>query len=170
MLLATHSKSQDIDGFSQSKSVSTSGDMVAIGDPWVSSDVTDANGDQRHVEMGAVFVFVRYETQWIHQAQLVGNNTEKYDSFGWSVSIEGDTIVVSAKDKDSSDTGESGDQRSGAASQSQNAEHRDEFGYSASISGDTIVVGARYEASGVDDDQSNNNAGEAGAAYVFAMQ
>jgi hypothetical protein len=42
-----------------------------------------------------------------------------------------------------------------------------------SISGDTIVVGARLEdssATGVNGDQSNNGAFDAGAAYVFVRE
>jgi hypothetical protein len=46
----------------------------------------------------------------------------------------------------------------------------DLFGYSVAISGDTVVVGAFAEdsnATGVNGDQSNNSASNAGAAYVF---
>jgi hypothetical protein len=46
----------------------------------------------------------------------------------------------------------------------------DRFGRTVSISGDTIVVGAPREdsnATGVDGDQSNNDATDSGAAYVF---
>jgi hypothetical protein len=46
----------------------------------------------------------------------------------------------------------------------------DLFGSSVAISGDTVVVGASHEdsnATGVNGDQSNNSAFEAGAAYVF---
>ena len=46
----------------------------------------------------------------------------------------------------------------------------DEFGTSVSISDDTIVVGAPLEdsnATGVDGNQSNNDAGRSGTAYVF---
>lgn len=46
----------------------------------------------------------------------------------------------------------------------------DYFGVSVAISGDTVVVGAHLEdsdATGVNGNQSNNNAGGSGAAYVF---
>jgi hypothetical protein len=46
----------------------------------------------------------------------------------------------------------------------------DHFGTSVAISGDTLVVGAQHEDSasgGVNGDQSNNDAGDSGAAYVF---
>ena len=46
----------------------------------------------------------------------------------------------------------------------------DNFGWSIAVSGDTVVVGATGEASaatGVDGDQADNSATNAGAAYVF---
>jgi hypothetical protein len=46
----------------------------------------------------------------------------------------------------------------------------DNFGYSVAVSGDTVAVGAWEEdsnATGVNGSQSNNSAGESGAAYVF---
>lgn len=48
----------------------------------------------------------------------------------------------------------------------------DNFGYSVAISGDTVVVGAPDEdssATGVDGDQSLNNASASGAAYLFTL-
>ena len=44
------------------------------------------------------------------------------------------------------------------------------FGYSVAVSGDTVVVGAVLEASsatGVNGNQADNSADQAGAAYVF---
>ena len=46
----------------------------------------------------------------------------------------------------------------------------DWFGWSVAVSGDTVVVGAESEdssATGVDGNQADNSAAEAGAAYVF---
>lgn len=46
----------------------------------------------------------------------------------------------------------------------------DRFGYSMALSGDTLVIGAPYEdsnATGVNGDQTNNLAVDAGAVYVF---
>jgi len=51
-----------------------------------------------------------------------------------------------------------------------NSESVDQFGLSVAISGDTLVVGAYREdsnATGVDGDDSNNDADRSGAAYVF---
>jgi hypothetical protein len=54
-----------------------------------------------------------------------------------------------------------------------NTDADDSFGLSSAISGDTVVVGAFREDSasaGVDADQADNSALDAGAAYVFARQ
>src|SRR6185369_5743297 len=51
-----------------------------------------------------------------------------------------------------------------------NTEAGDVFGHPVAVSGNTVVIGAVLEASsatGVNGNQSNNNAPEAGAAYVF---
>jgi hypothetical protein len=107
-----------------------------------------------------------------------------------SVSTSGSTIVVGVYWEDSSTKGINGEQNTGATNsgaafvfvhngnmwmqqaylKASNTAVNYQFGYSVSISGDTIVVGSRYEgsnATGVDGDQSNNNAGNSGAAYVF---
>ena len=50
-----------------------------------------------------------------------------------------------------------------------NTEDGDQFGYSVAVSGDTVVVGAIEDSSatGVNGDQTDNNARSSGAAYVF---
>src|SRR5262245_58441102 len=125
------------------------------------------------------------------QAYLKGSNTGVSDQFGYSVSVSGDTVVVGAYLEDSNATSVNGDESNNGAGNSgaayvfvrsgttwtqqaylkaSNANASDAFGYSLSISGDTVVVGAQFEASsatGVDGNQSDNSAGNSGAAYVF---
>ena len=51
-----------------------------------------------------------------------------------------------------------------------NTESLDGFGFSVAVSGDTAVIGANQEdsnATGVNGNQADNSASEAGAAYVF---
>src|SRR5690606_14210264 len=46
----------------------------------------------------------------------------------------------------------------------------DRFGYSVALAGDTLAVGAPYEASsaaGIDGDEEDDGAAEAGAVYVY---
>lgn len=159
-------------------SVDVSGDTAVVGAP---------NAD-------AAYVFVRSGGEWSFQARITGLNTEDGDGFGVSVSISGDTIVVGARYEDSSAIGVDGNgadntsSHSGAAyvfvrdgttwpqqaylkaSNNSTGGFPLEFGSSVAISVDTVVVGAPHEDSastGVNGDQGNTSAAEAGAAYVF---
>jgi hypothetical protein len=175
--------------------VAISGDTVVVGAPLEDSKATGVNGDQNNNsagDAGAAYVFVRSGGTWTQQAYLKASNTENQDEFGISVSISGETAVVGAFQEDSSATGINGDQadnsapragsayvflRSGATWTQQaylkasNTEAGDGFGDAVAISGDTVVVTAVSEdsnATGVNGDQSDNSANDAGAAYVFA--
>jgi hypothetical protein len=110
------------------------------------------------------------------------------------VAVSGDTVVVGAYADASNATGVNGDQSnnnafdSGAAYvfvrngvnwsqqaylKASNTGVMDQFGYSVAASGDTVVVGAVWEdsnATGVNGNQSDNSAGNAGAAYVFVRR
>ena len=125
------------------------------------------------------------------QAYLKASNTGAGDEFGSAVAVFGDTVVVGAPKEDSDSVGVNGDQanddapdsgavyvfvRSGSSWSQQayikasNTDAIDLFGTFLSLSGDTLVVGAFGEdsnATGVNGDQNDNAAGEAGAAYVF---
>lgn len=123
---------------------------------------------------------------------LKASNTGWEDHFGGAVAVSGNTVVVGAAGEDSAATGINGHQaddsawESGAAYvfvkvggvwsqqaylKASNAEQYDQFAISLALDGDTLVVGARGEksdATGVNGDESNNNALSSGAAYVFA--
>jgi len=125
------------------------------------------------------------------QAYLKASNTDANDTFGYAAAIDGDTVVVGASGEDSSATGVNGNQslndaeNSGAAYvftrsgttwsqqaylKASNTEADDYFGDVVAIDGDTIVVGAPREdssATGVNGNQSLNDASKSGAAYVF---
>jgi len=111
--------------------------------------------------------------------------------FGTSTGVSGNTLVVGAPGDSSGATGVGGNPadtsapgaggvsvfaRTGTAWSPQaylkpsNTGAGDNFGFAVAIAGDTIVVGAPLEdsaATGVDGDQSDNTAADAGAAYVF---
>ena len=129
---------------------------------------------------GAAYVFVRDGATWSPQATLTRPYTSgEYSWFGSSVAISGDTVAVGAHGEDSVAY------NSGAAfiferdgtTWSQQAYLKaptvkpyDAFGYALAVSGDTLVVGAAYESSsatGVNGDQTDHSAPNAGAAYVF---
>ena len=123
------------------------------------------------------------------QAYLKASNSATTDQFGASVAISGDTIVVGATEEDGDATTVNGSNNNNAENagaayvftrvnsvwtqqaylKASNSGAGDNFGVSIAISGDTIVVGANREDSsstGVNAN-NNNNALDAGAAYVF---
>ena len=186
------SNTEAFDSFGNNLAIS--GDTVVVGALFESSDATGINGDQsdNHAdEAGAAYVFVRNGNTWTQQAYLKASNTNARDHFSGSVAISGDTIVVAADGEDSNATGVDGDQDDNSADGSgaayvfvrasgtwsqqaylkaSNTEADDEFGQSVSVSGSSVVVAAVGEdshATGVNGDQSDNNASGSGAAYVF---
>ncbi len=175
-------------------SVAVSGDTVVIGAFGEDSNSTGVNGNQADnsaPDSGAVYVFVRNGMTWSQQAYLKASNTNASDLFGDSVAILGDTIVVGASGEASNATGVNGNQTDNSATgagaayvfvrtgtmwsqqaylKASNTDARDAFGLSVSVSGDTVVVGALNEDSnttGVNGNQADNSATDAGAAYVF---
>jgi hypothetical protein len=175
-------------------SVAISGDTVVVGARWEDSNATGVNGNQSNnsiLSAGAAYVFVRSGTNWIQQAYLKASNAGAGDIFGTSVAISGDTVVIGASLEDSSATGVNGNQTNNSATDSgaayvfvregtnwmqqaylkgSNTGAGDGFGSPVAISGDTLVVGAAHEASnatGVNGNQSDNSAMDAGAAYIF---
>ncbi|MCX6928963.1 MAG: choice-of-anchor D domain-containing protein, partial [Verrucomicrobia bacterium] len=129
--------------------------------------------------------------QIAQRAYLKASNTGASDYFGYSVAMDGNTVVVGAYGEGSSATGVNGDQSDDSASvagaayvfvrsgttwsqqaylKASNTGAQDYFGSSVAVSGDTVVVGAYGEdssATGVNGDQSDNTASYTGAAYVF---
>jgi hypothetical protein len=143
--------------------VAISGDTAVVGAPY---DTVGANYHQ-----GSVYVFVRSGSTWTQQAQLFASDGAATDEFGWSVAIDGETIVVGA---DADDVYANTDQgsayvftRSGTVWTEQahlfandgSGTDRDFFGVSVAVKGDTAIVGAY-----LDDYLSNVNQG---SAYVF---
>src|SRR6185503_6317675 len=120
-------------------------------------------------DAGAVYVFVRSGTTWAMQQKLLASDGAAGDSFGTTVSLSGDTLVVGAPVADTAGGVDAGAGyvfvRSGSAWTEQqkilpaDARALQDFGYSASLSGDTVVFGAPS-----DDVGSGYNTG---AAYVF---
>ncbi len=135
-------------------SVSISGDTALVG-------VIGADGFK-----GAAYIYTRSETTWTKAAKLTASDRVTADDFGWSVSIENDTVVVGAigDQGQGSYTGsayvfvKSGatwiDMNQTAKLTASNDAAYNQFGYSVSISGDTILIGADY-------------AQQSGAAYIF---
>jgi hypothetical protein len=147
--------------------------------------------------VGAAYVFVRSGSTWQQQAFIKASNSGENDWFGSRLTMSGDgnTLAIPAQLEDSDAKGINGDQKNDRATEAgavyvftrtgttwsqlayvkaANNEAFDEFGSSVALSRDgrTMVVGARAEdsaAKGVNGNQNDNSADEAGAAYVFAI-
>src|SRR5207253_708201 len=98
-LKASNSDREDFFG----SSVAISGDTIVVGAPYEDSSASGVNGDQGNynfgVEFGAAYVFVRNGTTWSQQAYLKASNPDVNDSFGYSVAICSNTVVVGAKEE-----------------------------------------------------------------------
>jgi len=171
-------------------SIALSGDTLAVGATREHSG-TGEQDDQSAGSSGAVYVFTREAGVWSQQAYLKASNIGAADEFGWSVGLDGDTLVVGAHQEDGSASGvnEPSDEsapNSGAAYvffrsgetwnqqaylKASNTDEDDKFGQSVAISGDTLVVASERESSsstGVGGNQDDNSLVAAGAVYVFS--
>lgn len=176
-------------------SISLSGDTLAVGANGESSSATGVNGDESDnsaTASGAVYVFTRSGITWSQQAYIKASNTDTFDLFSESISLDGNTLAVGAYAEDSGASGIDGNQSDNSISGSgavyiftrngttwsQQAYIkaslggiRDNFGRIVSLSGNTLAVGAVGEdsdATGVNGNQMDNSARESGAVYVFS--
>ena len=190
------------------RSVTISGDTIAIGAPAEDSDSTGINGPRQgsnsFKNAGAVYIFTRIGTTWTQNAYVKAadphNSTDPHgfklsDAFGAAVAISNDTLVVGASGAYvTMATGHN--LRCGAAyvfvrvagvwSQQAKLQQTkllgdcgqgiyswndpESFGGMVGISGNTIVVGACGEdgrSAGINSNQNDDEAIDAGAAYVF---
>jgi hypothetical protein len=147
------------------------GSSVAIdGDTLVVGATKGGEGD---LQTGSVYVFKYNGFDWEEETELFAENLAHKDQFGYSVAIEGDTILVGAPRHDD------GEADSGAAyvfrrnagtwfpkSNLKGSElfEKAYFGTSVSLSGNTAVVGAyRNDLFAAD----NSVMEDTGSAYVF---
>lgn len=180
------------DGFGSS--VAVFGDVVVVGAPSERSKAVLVGGDDADdslISPGAAYVFRRVGGAWQQDAYLKASNTEEGDSFGVSVAIFGDVIVVGAEQEDGAaklvggDGASDAEPESGAAYvyryaggdwqldaylKASNTGAGDAFGHRVAIAEDVIVVsapGERSAATLVDGDDADDTAFDSGAAYVY---
>jgi hypothetical protein len=167
----------------------------AAGESSGASGVNGNQNDTSAPGAGAVYVYTKDGGTWSQQAYLKASNASSGGLFGLSVALSGDgnTLAVSALGEASNAVGINGDQADKSAPDSgavyiftrTNSSWRQQsylkasntraaagFGTYLSLTADgsTLAVGAWQESSnavGINGDQSNTTAPNAGAVYVF---
>lgn len=189
-------KASSIDAYDHfGGAVAISGDVAVVGAYDEKSGSTGINSDDDDDSVtgaGAAYVYRRGPNGWAFEAYLKpAVDIDTSDNFGWSVDVDGDTVVVGMRNDDSAATtidGNAADNTAGGAGsafvfvwdgaqwtqqaylKAPNAQGGDNFGYDVAISANTVVVGAPEEdscATNVGGDQANEGCTRAGAAYVF---
>lgn len=137
-------------------SVGIAGDTAVVGTPFASGT-------------GAVYVFVRSAGVWSQQQKLIADDAASGDQFGFTVAIEGDTVVIGAPSDDDG-APQSGSvyvfvRTGGIWTQRQKAVANDpgdgsSVGISVSFSTNTIVAGALL---------GEINMPDSGSAYFFDL-
>jgi uncharacterized repeat protein (TIGR01451 family) len=149
------------DGFGAT--LALSGDTLLVGAPNVVGNAGSLSG--------AVYIFHRNGDTWTQGQKLTADDARAFDSFGFSLAIDSNTVVIGAPFHD----GVGGN--SGAAYvfewngntwgqtarlTASDAAAGDEFGSAVAVQGDTLAVGARrHDVNGMID---------AGSVYVYERQ
>ena len=172
-LKASNTDSEDRFG----RSVSASGNSVVVGAVLERSNILGQHTNNL-VDAGAAYVFVQDGTTWAQQAFLKSSDISPRDRFGRSVDISGEKLVVGAFREGFDEGAVYVFERSGTLwsqltrLKASNVGTDDRLGISVGISDDRVVAGAPEEdgaATGVNGNQSDNSAMNAGAAYVFDL-
>ena len=159
-------------------SVAIDGDTLAVG---------ASKGYYGDVQTGSVYVFTRNGSTWDQQTELFAEDLAYNDQFGYSVALDGDTLVVGAPRHDDVmlDSGAAYVFRRNGDTWNPNPEaklagsklfEKAYFGSSVALSGNTVVVGAPkndVEVVGVSGTDLQVEASApldaAGSAYVFRL-
>ena len=189
------SNADSTDFFGHDVALSASGDTLAVGAYGEASGVLGDSADNSAADSGAAYVFQRDRGVWTQQAYIKASNLEVADRFGERIglSASGDTLAVGAHREQGGATGVDGDPDDNTATNSgavyvyqrasanwsqkayikaSNTQAQDFFGQdmALSASGGTLAIGASKESSdatGIDGDQTNNDATSSGAAYIL---
>jgi hypothetical protein len=164
--------------------VAIDGDTVVVGAYKEDCALGAGKDDNSAENSGAGYVYIRSGTNWSYKSFLKASNAEAGDLFGYSVAIDGDTLVVGAafEDGDGSDPSDNSVDHAGAAYvfvwdgtfwkekaylKASNIDlSYDQFGYTVAIDDGTIVIGSPSE-DGDGSSPDNNDEPSSGAAYVF---
>ena len=164
-------------------SVALDGDTLAVGALSEDSPTTTINDNTGIDEgldsnYGAVYVFTRNAGVWSQQAYIKAPNAGLFDQFGYSIALDGDTLVVGAPFEDGAGNvySESGAvyvfTRSGGTWSQQdyikplNVGANDYFGFSVALEGEFLAVGSIHE-DGDENGVDNGEFNDSGAVYIF---
>ncbi len=145
-------------------SVSLSDDTALIGAPYDGGD---------SFRFGSAYVLTRNGTNWNQQQKLIASDAVAGDRFGWSVSLSGDTALISAYWDDGGLNGSAyiftrngtvWSQQAKLTTNDTTMEFSNsvalmEFGNSVALSGDTALIGSDYN--------DGDGRGYLSAVYVF---
>ena len=157
--------------------VSIDQNFAVVGAYW---EDDDEFGNNNLDNPGSAYVFENISGNWTQVKKLVSSDRAQDDEFGYSVAIDGDFIVVGAKEEEEDATNSNNLSSAGSAyifnrnSSNQWVEAQklvasdravgDTFGYAVSITENSAIIGAYKE----DHDSAGNNfLTESGAAYIF---
>ena len=141
--------------------VTLSSDTLVVG---AIGDKIGANQSQ-----GSAYVFTRSGGIWTQQQKLVANDGAADDWFGWAIALDGDMLVVGARNDDIGANTDQGSAYVFTRSDSTWTQQQklvandgaagDNFGTAVALDGDMLVVGALNDVVGAN--------GRQGSAYVF---
>jgi hypothetical protein len=80
-------------------SVSIAGDTAVVGAPYEDSASGAEASDDSAESAGAAYVFTRSGSTWTEQALLKASDADAGDSFGYRVSICGDTVAIACEQR-----------------------------------------------------------------------
>lgn len=179
------------------RAAAASGRTIVIGAADARSLAPGGSTDTSISVDGVAYVFVRKDGGWVEEARLSASNAGGRDTFGRSVALYRDVLVVGAPGESSSETGVHADQfdpatsnaaekagaayvfvrRAGAWTQhaylkASNTEAFDNFGTGVAVMHFDAIVGAALEdsdADGIDGAEGDNSAMDAGAGYAYRL-
>ena len=171
-LLASDRDSYDQFGYS----VAIDGSTIAVG---AYMEDHDADGANSEFHTGSAYVFGFDGSAWAQTQKIVASERWDWDLFGSSIDIEGDIIVVGARQEDHDTTAANYVENAGAVYVFENSgtwqetekiteyyrRDEDQFGGQVAISGDVLIVGAL--GNDLDSDNHNLKTGS-GAAFIFS--
>jgi len=183
---------ETIDGSSLGFNIFFGGSVAVSGDTLAVSGIFE---DSVADNSGAVYIYTRSDGSWMQEDTVKASNPGENDTFGFSLSLDGDTLAVGARWEDGASSGVNGDQfndvsptiNSGAAYvftrdgtewlqqayiKASNTDLRDdEFGTSVSLKGNSLIVVAPRETGisrGINGDQTKGGDTNGGAVYLFS--